>query len=94
MKRATASAPRGLVGAVGEVLTTVGLQGTDRDSLIRSVGHDAGTPLPGLVGDVAVAGHRTTSGRPRTDDAVQLHHGRDRTAVPGPHHLCPMKADS
>ena len=40
------------------------LQGTDPDTLIRGVGHYAGTAMPGAVGNFAVAGHRTTYGRP------------------------------
>lgn len=40
------------------------LQGTDRDTLIKGVGHYAGTAMPGLVGNFAVSGHRTTYGRP------------------------------
>jgi len=40
------------------------LQGTDYNTLIEGVGHYAGTAMPGLVGNFAVAGHRTTYGRP------------------------------
>jgi sortase A len=40
------------------------LQGTDHDTLIKGVGHYSGTVMPGLVGNFAVAGHRTTYGRP------------------------------
>ncbi len=40
------------------------LQGTDRDTLIKGIGHYAGTAMPGLVGNFAVSGHRTTYGRP------------------------------
>jgi len=40
------------------------LQGTDHDTLTQGVGHYAGTAMPGLVGNFAVAGHRTTYGRP------------------------------
>lgn len=43
------------------------LQGTDRDTLIKGVGHYADTVMPGLVGNFAVAGHRTTYGRPFHD---------------------------
>lgn len=43
------------------------LQGTDRDTLIRGVGHYAETAMPGVVGNFAVAGHRTTYGRPFHD---------------------------
>ncbi|MHB1473231.1 MAG: class E sortase [Dermatophilaceae bacterium] len=40
------------------------LQGTDLDTLIGGVGHYPDTAMPGLVGNFAVAGHRTTYGRP------------------------------
>jgi sortase A len=40
------------------------LEGTDHDTLIKGVGHYQGTAMPGLVGNFAVAGHRTTYGRP------------------------------
>jgi sortase A len=36
------------------------VQGTDESSLRRGPGHYPGTPLPGLPGTVAIAGHRTT----------------------------------
>ena len=40
------------------------LQGTDLETLKKGVGHYSGTTMPGLVGNFAVAGHRTTYGRP------------------------------
>lgn len=40
------------------------LEGTDKDTLTKGVGHYVGTALPGVVGNFAVAGHRTTYGRP------------------------------
>jgi len=40
------------------------LQGTDHDTLIKGIGHYAGTAFPGQVGNFAVAGHRTTYGKP------------------------------
>ncbi|MHB1930450.1 MAG: class E sortase, partial [Acidimicrobiales bacterium] len=40
------------------------LQGTTAASLRAGVGHYPGTPMPCSVGDVAIAGHRTTYGRP------------------------------
>jgi sortase A len=40
------------------------LEGDDRDTLIKGLGHYPGTVLPGQVGNFAVAGHRTTYGRP------------------------------
>ena len=43
------------------------LEGTGRDVLARGVGHYAGTAGPGQVGNFALAGHRTTYGRPFHD---------------------------
>jgi sortase A len=40
------------------------LEGTAHDTLIGGLGHYSGTAMPGLVGNFAVAGHRTTYGRP------------------------------
>ena len=51
--------------------------GTTQDILQRGIGHYAGTAMPGQVGNFAMAGHRTTYGKPfnqiaelRVDDAV------------------------
>ena len=43
------------------------LEGTSRDILKDGVGHYDGTAGPGAVGNFAVAGHRTTYGRPFHD---------------------------
>ena len=43
------------------------LEGTTRDILQDGIGHYDGTALPGAVGNFAVAGHRTTYGRPFHD---------------------------
>lgn len=43
------------------------LQGTDHETLGKGVGHYAGTAMPGLVGNFATAGHRTTYGKPYAD---------------------------
>jgi len=43
------------------------LQGTDRDTLIKGMGHYPGTAFPGQLGNFALAGHRTTYGRPLWD---------------------------
>jgi sortase A len=43
------------------------LQGTDHDTLTKGIGHYSGTALPGRLGNFAVAGHRTTYGRPFTN---------------------------
>ena len=43
------------------------LEGTGTDTLQRGVGHYDGTAKPGAVGNFAIAGHRTTYGRPFHD---------------------------
>jgi sortase A len=43
------------------------LQGTDHDTLTRGIGHYSRTAFPGQTGNFAVAGHRTTYGRPFSD---------------------------
>jgi sortase A len=43
------------------------LEGTERPVLALGVGHYVGTAGPGQVGNFAVAGHRTTYGRPFHD---------------------------
>ncbi|WP_375490661.1 class E sortase [uncultured Jatrophihabitans sp.] len=40
------------------------VQGTSQDSLALGPGHYTGTPLPGAVGNFAVAGHRVGKGEP------------------------------
>ena len=45
-------------------LDYVVVQGTDSGSLRKGPGHYTQTPLPGLSGTVAIAGHRTTYGAP------------------------------
>jgi sortase A len=40
------------------------LEGTDHDTLTKGLGHYPHTAMPGLVGNFAVSGHRTTYGRP------------------------------
>ncbi len=40
------------------------LQGTDTDTLTKGIAHYSGTAFPGQVGNFAVAGHRTTYGKP------------------------------
>jgi sortase A len=40
------------------------LEGTDLTDLADGPGHYPGTPLPGQVGNAAIAGHRTTHGAP------------------------------
>jgi sortase A len=40
------------------------VEGTGRSALRAGAGHYPGTPLPGQPGNVAIAGHRTTYGKP------------------------------
>ncbi len=40
------------------------VQGTERDDLKNGPGHYPATPLPGQLGNAAIAGHRTTYGAP------------------------------
>lgn len=40
------------------------VEGTNAAALRAGAGHYVGTPLPGEVGNVSIAGHRTTFGRP------------------------------
>ncbi len=46
------------ISAIG--LEAMILEGTDKVTLRRGVGHVAGMPLPGQQGNVAIAGHRDT----------------------------------
>jgi sortase A len=46
------------IGTIG--LSAMILEGTDRKTLRRAVGHIPGTALPGQQGNVAIAGHRDT----------------------------------
>jgi sortase A len=55
------------------------VEGTDRDVLSRGVGHYVGSAGPGAVGNFALAGHRTTYGRPFHD--VDRLEGGDRVVV-------------
>ena len=43
------------------------LEGTGYDVLKKGLGHYQGTAAPGAVGNLAIAGHRTTYGRPLHD---------------------------
>jgi sortase A len=40
------------------------VEGTSRDDLKKGPGHYPGTPLPGTIGNAAIAGHRTTYAHP------------------------------
>jgi sortase A len=56
--------------AVGEIripaigINQVVVEGTNTQDLRKGPGHYTGTPLPGQVGNSAIAGHRTTYGHP------------------------------
>ncbi|HVB91957.1 MAG TPA: class E sortase [Acidimicrobiales bacterium] len=56
--------------AVGEIripaisINQVVVEGTNTGDLRKGPGHYIGTPLPGQVGNAAIAGHRTTYGHP------------------------------
>lgn len=50
------------IPAIG--VDVVVVEGTTEEALKAGAGHYPGTPLPCAVGDVAIAGHRTTYGRP------------------------------
>ncbi|KGN30079.1 sortase [Knoellia sinensis KCTC 19936] len=43
------------------------VEGTTADDLARGLGHYVGTAEPGSIGNFAVAGHRTTYGKPLAD---------------------------
>ncbi len=61
-------------GQTGRPVTTINIpainlemivvEGTSPDALRAGAGHYPNTPLPGQPGNVAIAGHRTTYGRP------------------------------
>ncbi|MFT5222295.1 MAG: sortase A [Glaciecola sp.] len=63
-----------VAGQVGRPVTTINIpalelemivvEGTSPDALRAGAGHYPNTPLPGQAGNVAIAGHRTTYGRP------------------------------
>jgi sortase A len=45
-------------------VTTVVVEGTNSTALAAGAGHYRETPLPGEVGNVSIAGHRTMNGKP------------------------------
>ncbi|KQU68255.1 sortase [Phycicoccus sp. Root563] len=55
------------------------LEGTSRDILMDGVGHYTGTARPGAVGNFAIAGHRTTYGRPFHD--IDLLRAGDKVVI-------------
>jgi sortase A len=48
-------------------VSTVVVEGTSASALRAGAGHYPNTPLPGEEGNVAIAGHRTTYGKPFAD---------------------------
>jgi sortase A len=75
-------APAAADGLIGRIeiprllLSVVVVEGVDKTTLRRAVGHIPGTALPGHPGNVGLAGHRDTFFRPLKDlkikDEVQL----------------------
>lgn len=53
------------IPAIG--VNVVVVEGTSASALRAGAGHYRGTPLPGEAGNVAIAGHRTTYGKPFAD---------------------------
>ena len=69
-KVAPAAAAGGLIGRIEIprlLLSVVVVEGVDKTSLRRAVGHIPGTALPGEAGNVGLAGHRDTFFRPLKD---------------------------
>ena len=83
--RAPAAVPFGAAFAILRIPRLGGdyarpvLEGTSREVLMDGVGHYTGTARPGAVGNFAVAGHRTTYGRPFHD--IDLLRSGDRIVV-------------
>ncbi len=76
---APAAAMDGLVGRISIPrlgLSAMVVEGMDRTTLRRGVGHIPGTALPGEAGNVGLSGHRDTFFRPLKDlkikDEIQL----------------------
>jgi sortase A len=76
---APAAAADGLIGRIEIprlLLSVVVVEGVDKTTLGRAVGHIPGTALPGAAGNVGLAGHRDTFFRPLKDlkikDEIQL----------------------
>jgi sortase A len=69
-KATPAAATDGLIGRIEIprlLVSAVVVEGIDRTTLRRAVGHIPGTPLPGQPGNVGLAGHRDTLFRPLKD---------------------------
>ena len=79
LQSAPAAAADGLIGRIEIprlLLSVVVVEGIDKTTLRRAVGHIPGTALPGQPGNVGLAGHRDTFFRPLKDlrikDEVQF----------------------
>ena len=66
-RRTDAGDPVGRIRIPEVGLSKVIVEGTDGGSLRKGPGHYPETPLPGIRGTVAIAGHRTTYGAPFRD---------------------------
>lgn len=66
-RRTDAGDPIGRIRIPEIGATKVVVEGTDGGSLRKGPGHYPETPLPGIRGTVAIAGHRTTYGAPFRD---------------------------
>jgi sortase A len=66
-RRTDAGDPIGRIRISEIDLSKVVVEGTDGGSLRKGPGHYPETPLPGIRGTVAIAGHRTTYGAPFRD---------------------------
>jgi len=77
------------IPAIG--VDTIVVEGTSEEALRAGAGHYTGTPLPCEVGDVAIAGHRTTYGRPFSDvDRLKV---GDRIILSTPIGTCTYEVD-
>jgi sortase A len=69
-EKAPAAAADGVIGRIEIprlLLSVAVVEGTDKTTLRRAVGHIPGTALPGQPGNVGLAGHRDTFFRPLKD---------------------------
>jgi sortase A len=56
--------PEGIITIPKIGVQKVFVEGVQLDDLAKGPGHYPGTPLPGQIGNAAIAGHRTTHGAP------------------------------
>jgi sortase A len=103
--------PAAIDGLIGRIeiqrlgLSVMVMEGTDKITLRRAVGHIAGTALPGHAGNVGIAGHRDTFFRPlrniQRNDTISLTTllGEYRyrvvsTKIVGPHDVAVLDASA